>query len=118
MTYTARPEVTGRTSETTWHVITAFLAVVGIVAAVIGAWMAYGSGETLSLFGWTWNVADISEVWVPILMIGGGGLAGLTMGIESTRDWSAENSMWLIWLEAFVALVGVAAVVAGIVFLF
>lgn len=119
MTYTARPEAAGRMSDTTWHVITAILAVAGIVAAAIGWLIGYGPDDgTLTLFDWTWNFAAIDTAWVPILMIGGGGLAALTMGIESMRDWSAEHSAFIIGLEAFVALVGLAAVVVGIVFLF
>ncbi|MGB7859693.1 MAG: hypothetical protein WBM90_04290 [Acidimicrobiia bacterium] len=119
MTYTTHPQTTARLSETGWHVISAILAVIGFVAAAVGAWMAFGPDDgVLTIFGWTWNVADISEAWAPILMIGGGALATLTMGIESTRDWGAENSAWIVWLEAFAALVGVAAIVAGILFLF
>lgn len=119
MTYTARPEATGRVSDTGWHVITTVLAVVGIVGAALGAWMAYGPDDgVLTLFGWTWNVVDITELWAPILMIGGGALSALTMGIESTRDWNAEHSAWITWSEAFLAVVGLAAIVVGLVFLF
>lgn len=119
MTYTAHPETRGRVSETGWHVVTAILAIIGIVAAALGVWMAYGPDDgVLRLFGWTWNAADLVDAWAPVLMIGGGGLAALTMGIESTRDWGASSSAWIIWLEAILALVGLAAVVVGLVFMF
>jgi hypothetical protein len=119
MTYTARPDVARQTSETTWHVITAILAVAGIVAAALGAWMYWGpEAGTLTLFGWTWNVADLSELWAPFLMIGGGLVAALSMGIETARDWEAEHSGWLIGLESLVTVAGVAAIVIGIVLLF
>jgi hypothetical protein len=119
MTYTAHPDTTRHTSDTPWHVITAILAVAGIVAAALGAWMAYGPDEgTLTLFGWTWNVADLSELWAPFLMIGGGIVAAFSMGIESARDWEADNKRWLIGLEALVTVAGMAAVAVGIILLF
>lgn len=119
MTYTARPETTGRVSDTGWHVITAILAIVGIVGAAMGAWMAYGPDSgLLKVFGWTWNVVDIRELWAPILMIGGGALAALTMGVESARDWNAQNRALVIWMEALLAVLGIAAIVVGLVFLF
>jgi hypothetical protein len=119
MTYTVRPETTERVSERTWHVVTAALAVAGIVAAALGAWMAYWTDSgTLTLFGWTWDVADISETWAPILMIVGGLVAAITMGVETVRDWEADHSPWLVGLEALVAVAGIAAFVIGIVLLF
>lgn len=119
MTYTARQDVARQTSDTTWHVITAIIAVLGIVSAALGAWMYWGpEAGTLTLFGWTWNVADLSELWAPFLMIGGGLAAALSMGIETARDWESENSGWLIGLEALVAVAGITAIVIGIVLLF
>ena len=119
MAYTARPTDTTRLSDTAWHVITAFLAVAGIVAAALGAWMEWGpTNGTLTLYDWTWNVADLSNLWAPFLMIGGGVVASLSMGIESIRDWDSQGSRWLVALEALVAVAGIAAVVIGIVLLF
>jgi hypothetical protein len=119
MTYTAHPRTADELSESTWHVITAIMAVAGIIAAAIGALIEFGPTDgTLTLFGWTWTVAEISELWAPLLMIGGGLVTALPMGIESTRDWSSEHARWLVTLEALAALIGIAAVVVGVVLLF
>ena len=119
MTYTAHPERTNRLSDTAWHWITAILAAVGIAAAALGAWLEFGPADgSLTLFGWTWNVADLSELWAPFLMIGGGLVAALSMGVESARDWEGDNSKWLVGFEALITVVGIAAVVVGIVLLF
>ena len=119
MAYTAHPERATRVSETGWHVITGILAAIGIVAAAIGAWLEFGPDNgTLTLFSWTWNVADISTLWAPFLMIGGGLVTFATMGIESLRDWQAEARSGLVILEGLVVLVGIAAMATGIVLLF
>lgn len=119
MTYAARPTAPSRHPETAWHVTTTILAVVGILVAALGAWMEFGpENGTLTLFGWTWNVADLSDLWPPFLMLGGGLLTALPMGIEAARDWNSEHSRWLIGAEALIAVVGVAAVVFGIVLFF
>lgn len=119
MAYTARPTETTHMSDTAWHAITALLAVVGIVAAALGAWMEWGPDNgTLTLFDWTWNVANLSNLWAPFLMISGGVIASLSMGIESIRDWESRGSRWLVALEALITVAGIAAVVTGIVLLF
>ena len=119
MTYVAQKEVVRQTSDTKWHVITTIIAVLGIVSAAVGAWIYWGpEAGVLSLFGWTWNVADLSELWAPLLMIGGGFAAALSMGIETARDWEAEHNAWLTGSEGLVTLVGIAAVVVGVILLF
>lgn len=119
MAYTAHPETTRHLSDTTWHVITGITAVIGVVAAVLGAWMAFWTTTgTLTLFGWSWNIADLSELWAPFLMIGGGLLAAISMGYESLRDWDGEASRWLVGMEMLVAVAGVTALVVGVVLLF
>lgn len=119
MAYTARPTETTHTSTAAWHVLTALFAVIGIVAAALGAWMEWGPDNgTLTLFGWTWNVADLSSLWAPFLMIAGGVVASLSMGIESIRDWESLGNRWLVALEALITVAGIAAVVVGIVLLF
>jgi uncharacterized protein (DUF2062 family) len=103
MTYSTHQSMTTRTSETTWHWVTALFAVAGIVAMAIGAFMAFGPEDgILRTFGWTWNVADLSTLWAPFLMIGGGMAAALSMGVETTR----------------VTLAGIVAIVVGVFLLF
>lgn len=119
MTYAADRTGTPGTPDTAWHVTTTVLAVVGIIAAALGAWMEFGPDNgTLTFFDWTWNVADISDLWAPLLMIVGGAVAAIPMGIESGRDWNSEHNRWLIAAEALIAVVGVAAIVVGVVLLF
>lgn len=119
MAYAAHPETTRRLSETGWHWLTALMAVVGIVAAAIGALIYWAPVDgTITLFNWTWNVSDLHELWAPLLLIVGGILAAVPTGIESVRDWDHEASPWLITLEMVIALIGVAACVIGIVLLF
>jgi ABC-type uncharacterized transport system permease subunit len=99
--------------------MTAAFAVAGIVAMAVGAFMAFGPEHgILRAFGWTWNVADLSDLWAPFLMIGGGMVAALSMGVETTRDWEAQARRWIVGLEGFVTLAGITAVVVGIVLLF
>ena len=118
MTYTAHPESRGLT-ETGRHVLTAILAVIGVVAAGFGALLEFGSVDgAVTMFGNTWNTADLSTMLAPFLMIGGGLLTAISMGYESLRDYPSEASRWLVGLELLVALAGVAALVIGIVLLF
>ena len=108
---------TARLSDTARHWITATFAVLGVVAAAIGTWLAYGpSDATVNIFGWSWSVADISELWAPWLMIGGGLVASLAMGWEELRARSDANP-WVMALEGLVLIAGLAAAVVGVILL-
>lgn len=49
-----------------------FLGLVGAFSAMLGLWMRYGPDEgVLNLFGWSWNIGDISRVWPFSLLVGG-----------------------------------------------
>jgi hypothetical protein len=81
--------------------------------------MAWGPDNgVLQIFSWTWNIANVSELWASFLLIGGGFLAAFSMGIELAMDWTAESRRWLVGLEGLVIVAAVAAVVVGIVLLF
>lgn len=108
---------TARLSDTARHWITAIGAVIGVVGAAIGAWLAYGpSDAVVNIFGWTWNVADISELWAPWLMIGGGLLASVSMGWEELRARSDANP-WVVAFEGLILVGGLAAAVIGVILL-
>jgi hypothetical protein len=118
MTHAVHAEPTARLTDTARHWVTAILTVIGVVAAAIGAWLEYGPGDaTVNLFGWTWSVADISELWAPWLMISGGLLATISMGWETFRA-RVEGSVWPVVFEGLILVAGIAAVVVGVVLLF
>lgn len=118
MAHAVPRETTARLSDTARHWITAILTIVGVVAATIGAWLEYGPGDaTVNILGWSWNVADISELWAPWLMIGGGLVASISMGWETVRA-RAETSPWVVGFEGLILVAGLAAAVIGVVLLF
>lgn len=118
MAHAVNRESTARVSDTARHWITAILTVVGVVAAAIGTWLAYGPADgTISFLGWTQNVADIDALWAPWLMIGGGLLASISMGWETVRG-RTEADPWVIGFEGLILVAGLAAAVVGIVLLF
>ena len=118
MTHAVHHDTNTRVSSTTRHWLTALITVIGVVAAAIGAWMAYGPDDaTMRIFGWSWNVADLSELWAPWLMIGGGLFASVGMTWETYTS-SETASDWVRALEFFVLFAGVAAMGVGLFLLF
>ncbi len=100
------------------HWLTAVIAVLGLVAAGVGLWYAYGPADgTINVFGWTASIAEAGTWVAPTLLMGGGLLTVAAMGIESIRDFRVDRT-WSTAMEALVALVGLAAIVVGIVVLF
>lgn len=101
-----------------WHATRIVLAVVGLLAAAIGAWLQYAPADgVLKLFGWEWDAAELHEAWPAWLLIGGGVVTAASMTIESAHDWVAQRR-GAVWIEAVVLAVGVAAFVTGLVVLF
>lgn len=118
MTHTAHPQTTTHLSDTARHWLTIPLTVIGIVAAVVGAWLAYGPGDaTINFMWWTWDVADLSDLWAPWLMIGGGLVAAVSAGWETVRDETRDHPGITV-LEGVIVLGGVAAMVIGLLLLF
>jgi hypothetical protein len=117
MTHAVSRESTTRLSDAARHWITAIATVIGVTAAAIGAWLAYGPADaTVNIFGWTWSVADISELWAPWLMIGGGLLASVSMGWEEFRAQSDANP-WVVAFEGLILVAGLTAAVIGVILL-
>ena len=107
------------TVESQWHLISAILTIAGIIAAAIGAVIAFGPEDgTVEVLWWTWSYVDVSELWAPLLMIGGGLAAALPMGAEAVHDFEEERSPWLVAIEALGTIVGLAAAVIGVILLF
>ncbi len=114
MTHAVRHEPVRGISDTARHYLTAVLTVLGIVAAAMGTWLAYGPDQaTITVFDWTWNVADISELWAPWLMIGGGVLAALSTGWETAKA-KASTNPWMLALEGLIIVAGLVAAGFGV----
>ena len=113
MAYTAHPEPTRPALSTAWHVTG---AVAGVAGAAMGALLAYGPADgTITMFDWTRNVSDLSEMWGPFLMMGGGLIAVLCIGFILV--WDGEATTWLEALEMSVGVVGISALLVGIALL-
>lgn len=105
--------------DTGVHVVTWTLTVLGIIAAALGTWIVAATDDAvLTLFDRSWVVANIADYWAPTLLIAGGAVTALAMGTSAIRDRSHGALGAFIGIEAVLALVGVAAVVLGIVVLF
>lgn len=117
MTHAVNTQTTARVSDTARHWTTAIVTVVGVVAAAIGAWLAYGPADaTISFLGWTQNVADIDALWAPWLMIAGGLLASISMAWEAAR--TDEDHPGLVVMESLLVMTGITAAIIGIILLF
>jgi len=97
------------------HVVPWTLAALGILAAMIGLWIAVApEGGTLTFINQTWRWDEIPDLWAPTLLLAGGGTAALAMIVAAVRDWSSRAGRSIGVLEGVIALAGLAAVVLGI----
>lgn len=119
MAMTARTPTTRHMSEQNRSALAALAAVVGVVAGLIGAWMAFwADAGTMSVFGWTWEVSDLADWWAPFLMIAGGIFAGVPMGFESAHDYDGPTPRWVVAMEMVITLAAIVSVVTGVILLF
>lgn len=104
--------------DTGFHVIAWVASMLGVLAAAIGTWIVAAPDDgTIDVFGQTWEASELADTWGPWLLIVGGAVAAIGMAIAAIRDWQHAANRWLVAAEAFLAIVGVAAIVTGIVIL-
>lgn len=119
MTTGSAHPASARHPDTGVHIVTWIVGVLGIIAAAIGTWIeTVEDGSTLEIFGRSWVVEDIDAFWGPTLLIAGGALAAIAMTTSAVRDRQHEASVWLVGVEAALAVLGIAAVAFGIFVLF
>ena len=114
MTYTAHP-TEAHEADTSVHVVTWTLSMLGLFAAALGTWLAIAAEDaTITINSTTWSIEEVPEFWAPLLLIAGGAVAAIGMVVSSVRDSQHGASRWLIAAEIVIAMAGVAAVVGGI----
>ena len=98
--------------------LAALMTVGGFIAAAIGLWYAIGPDDgTINVLGWTWSIQAAPAWLAPLLLITGGVLMSSAMAVEAVLDGRASHRGVAVF-ETLLALVGVAALVFGIVILF
>lgn len=63
-----------------------FVGVIGALATTIGLWMFHGPADgVLQIWGWKWNVADLSEGWALSAIIAGAVVMAAVLARVSQR---------------------------------
>ncbi len=118
MAYGTAEPVPTQYDDAGFHAIAWVLSLIGVLGAAIGTWIVAAPDDgTIDVFGRTWAAADLADTWGPWLMIVGGAIAAIGMTVAAVRDQRHAANGWLVAAQALLAVVGVAAVVAGIVIL-
>lgn len=91
------------------------LTALGFVGAAIGLWYAVGPDDgSIQIFNWTASIQAAPAWLAPLLLIVGGVLMTSTMVVEAVLDGRSDQRAASLF-EGLLALVGLAAVVFGIV---
>ena len=87
---------------------------VGALAAAIGAWMYHGATDgVLTLFGWEFDVAGMSEAWPLGLLVVGGLLAFAGFGYMARQMFFRDEEYTTsIITSTLVAIAGLVVAVA------
>jgi hypothetical protein len=80
-------------SDTGVHVVTWTLSFLGVLAAMIGAWIVLAPSDgTITVNGRTWAANDLARIWDAWLLIVRGGVAAVGMTISALLDWQHDAS--------------------------
>lgn len=103
--------------DTGFHVLAWTLSLLGLLAAAVGVYFELAPADgTITLFSNTWTVSELSDSWSAWLLVVGGAVMAVAMAAMMSRDIQDDDSnSWLVWGEGLLTLIGVAALVFGIV---
>jgi hypothetical protein len=105
------------------HVLAWVLGLVALLAAALGGWMALAAEDATMtvtipfLVDGNWAATELREFWAPVLLIGGGLVAVVLFGLAGIAGFRARAGRLLSSVELLLAVVGIAAIVAGVVVL-
>jgi cytochrome c oxidase assembly factor CtaG len=105
------------------HVPAWILGCLALLAAALGGWMALAAEDATMtvtipfLIEGNWAATEVREFWAPVLLIGGGLVAAVLFGLAGIAGFRARAGRLLPSIAALLAVVGIAAIVAGVVVL-
>ena len=96
------------------HLTMWFFGMVGILTATTGLWLSLApeNGE-ISLIFVTLDMSGVSPLLGPTLLLVGGIVLAIAMLSAAGRDYHFQAAWWMVWLQAVLGLVGVAAAILG-----
>ena len=96
------------------HLTMWLFGMVGILTATTGLWLIGSAGKReVSLIFVTLDMSGVSPLLGPTLLLVGGIVLAIAMLSAAGRDYHFQAAWWMVWLQAVLGLVGVAAVILG-----
>ena len=93
-------------------------SILGILAAMIGAYIALAPDDgSLTFFTGTWTTGELVDTWAPWLLITGGAVAAIGLAASEISDGKNGGSGWLVGAKVLVGVFGIAAIVGGVTLL-
>lgn len=97
------------------HVVASIVSVIGLAAALIGAYIAVAPDNgALTIVNRTWSTGDLVDTWAPWLLITGGASTAIGMAVSVVVDRAHGAGRWLVAGEVLLGAIGIAAVVGGV----
>lgn len=115
MSYGPAKSVEAHDTDAGGHFAMWFWGVLGALAATAGLWLSFApaSGEISLIFG-TYDVAEIPELLGPGLLLVGGSVVAIALFAGAWRDYQFYENFLLVFVQAILGLIGVAAAVLGL----
>lgn len=115
MSYGPARSVEAHDTDAGGHFAMWFWVVLGALTVTSGLWLAFApaSGEISLIFG-TYDVAEVPELLGPGLLLVGGTVVAIAMFAGAWRDYQFHENFLLVFVQATLGLLGMAAAVLGL----